>query len=101
MAIFTTERLFMNDKCRATGDRDALDNFAAELTRVAYYVALRHGTAGTWIDLQLDLWQTLGDAIQQWEREPPPDCEVAFACDWAGDQSEAVHPEGRGGLDQA
>ena len=56
----------MNDNHRATRDRDALlDNFAAELTRVAYYVALRHGTAGTWLDLELDLWRALADTVKQ------------------------------------
>ena len=54
----------MNDNHRAT--RDALlDNFAAELTRAAYYVALRHGTAGTWLDLELDLWRALADTVKQ------------------------------------
>jgi hypothetical protein len=80
----TTERPFMNDNPRATDDRDALlDNFAAELTRAAYHVALRHGTAGTWLDLELDLWRALADTVKQWGRESPPFSEAAFTCDWA------------------
>jgi hypothetical protein len=63
----------MKDNARATADRDALlDTFVAELTRVAYHVALRHGTAGMWLDLQLDLWQALADTVQQWERQSSP-----------------------------
>jgi hypothetical protein len=26
---------------------------------------LRHGAAGMWLDLQLDLWQALADAVEQ------------------------------------
>jgi hypothetical protein len=62
----------MNDNARATADWDALlDNFAAELTRAAYHVALRHGVTGTWLDLQLDLWRALADTVKQWGRESP------------------------------
>jgi hypothetical protein len=91
-----------------------LDNFAAELTRAAYGVALRHGTAGTWLDLELDLWRALADTVKQWGRESPPGSEAAFACDWAGPcfccpdrciymfwaggRSEAAHGDGRDGL---
>ena len=63
----------MNDNACATADRDALfDAFAAELTRTAYHVALRHGAADTWLDLQLDLWQALADTVKQWGRKSPP-----------------------------
>ena len=63
----------MNDNARATADRDALyDNFAVELTRAAYDVALRHAAAGTWLDLQLDLWRALTDTVNQWGRQSPP-----------------------------
>ena len=62
----------MNDSARATADRDALlDTFVAELTRAAYHVALRHGAAGTWLDLQLDLWQALADTVKQWGLKYP------------------------------
>jgi hypothetical protein len=67
-----------------------LENFAAELTRAAYRVALRHGTAGMWVDLELDLWRALADTVKKWERELPPSSDGVFVCDWAEDQSEAV-----------
>ena len=63
----------MNDSARATADRDALLNaFAAELTRAAYHVALRHGPADAWLDLQLDLWQAITDMVKQWGRKSSP-----------------------------
>jgi hypothetical protein len=40
---------------------------AAELTDVAYAFALRHGVTGWWIDLQLDLWRMLAEAVEQAE----------------------------------
>jgi hypothetical protein len=43
-----------------------LDNFVAELTSAAYFVAIRHGTADTWLDLELDLWRALADTVKQW-----------------------------------
>jgi hypothetical protein len=47
----------MNGNHRTPADPDALlEHFAAALTSVAYGVALRHGTAGTWLDLELDLY---------------------------------------------
>jgi hypothetical protein len=65
---------FMNDNARATTDRDALlDNLAAELTRAAYHVALRLGAAGTWLDLELELWQALASTVEQWGRKSSPD----------------------------
>ena len=63
----------MNANARATGDRDALlDTFAAELTRAAYHVALRHAAAGRWLDLELDLWRALADTVRQWGTEILP-----------------------------
>jgi hypothetical protein len=77
---------------------DLLEAFAAELTVAAYRVALRHGTSGTWVDLELELWRALADTVKTWAREWPPRSETAFACDWAGSQSEAVHGGVRDGL---
>jgi hypothetical protein len=63
----------MPDNARTPADRDALlEKFAAELTCAAYHVALRHGAAGMWLDLQLDLWQALADTVKQWGRKSPP-----------------------------
>ena len=39
--------------------RGATELFAALLTQVAYDVALRHGVAGSFADLELDLWKKL------------------------------------------
>ena len=55
----------MIDFPRAVSDRDLqLDNLAAELSAAAYEVALRHGMAGTWLDLELDLWRAMADTLQ-------------------------------------
>jgi hypothetical protein len=63
----------MNANVRATADRSALlDHFTAEVTRTAYHVALRHGAAAKWLDLQLDLWRALADAVEQWGGQSPP-----------------------------
>jgi hypothetical protein len=60
----------MNGDVGPHGNRDALlETFVAELTVAAYRVALRHGAAGTWLDLQLDLWQALADKVKQWGRK--------------------------------
>jgi hypothetical protein len=62
----------MNDNAGATADQDALrDAFVAELTYAAYQVALQHGGAGTWFDLQLDLWKALADTVKLWGRSSP------------------------------
>ncbi len=42
-----------------------LATFAADLTDAAYSVALRHGIAGSWIDLQLDVWRVLARTIAE------------------------------------
>jgi hypothetical protein len=40
--------------------------FAAELTNAAYRVALQHGIAGSWVDLELDLWKVMAERVQDW-----------------------------------
>ena len=60
----------MNGINRVRADSDPrLDKFAAELTEAAYRVALRHGVSGSWLDLELDLWHALTDAVRNKERE--------------------------------
>ncbi len=49
--------------------RPSLDTLVAQLTEAAYPVALRHGERGSWVDLELDLWNALGQAMQKWEWE--------------------------------
>jgi hypothetical protein len=58
---------------RATAASRAVlcEAFVAELTSAAYHVALRHG-ASTWLDLQLRLWRTLADTVEEWERKSSP-----------------------------
>jgi hypothetical protein len=51
--------------------RPNLDSLVAQLTEAAYPVALRHGESGSWVDLELDLWRALGQAVRQWENENP------------------------------
>jgi hypothetical protein len=78
----TTERLFMSDNNGAACDLDtALENFAAELTCAVYPIALRHGMAGSWINVELSLWRALAETVKKWAPErpsigPPDDFEV-------------------------
>jgi hypothetical protein len=74
----------MSDNPRITFNRDSLfENLAAELTSAAYAVALRHGAAGKWVDLELDLWKALADTVEKWGRGSASFSEAAFVCDWA------------------
>ena len=41
------------------------ENLASDLTDVAYRVALRHGVGDQWLELQLDLWGALTEAIDR------------------------------------
>lgn len=50
-----------------TSDRvltPAAEAFAADLARAAYEVALRHGIAGPFADLELALWRELRDVVR-------------------------------------
>ena len=50
----------MNQNTHDIADRDVRhDTLVAQLTGAAYEVALRHGVAGTWLELELDLWHAL------------------------------------------
>jgi hypothetical protein len=50
----------------AAGAQDSfLEDLAADLTVVAYRVALRHGVGDQWLALQLDLWGALTEAIEE------------------------------------
>ncbi len=63
----------MNSSFRTEDARDApLENFTAQLTRAAYGVALQHAAAGTWLDLELDLWKALAATVAKWARQPSP-----------------------------
>ena len=57
----------MNANERAAREWDrTLERLAAEVTTTAYGIALRHGTDGSWLDLQLVLWKALGRTVRDW-----------------------------------
>ena len=63
----------MSNNQDTANNRDMLlENFAAELTSAAYFVALRHGMAGSWINVELGLWKALAETVKKWARERPP-----------------------------
>ena len=39
----------------------------AELASAAYRIALQHGARAVWVDLELDLWRALMEAVNRWE----------------------------------
>ena len=47
------------------------EEVVAELAAAAYRVALRHGTQGSFIDLELDLWRALRSAVADAATERP------------------------------
>jgi hypothetical protein len=52
----------------SAAEPDAMaESLAAELTGAVYRIALRHGTSAAWVDLELDLWRALTEAIKKWE----------------------------------
>jgi hypothetical protein len=60
----------MNGNHEAGDWQTSLGNFAAELTEAAYPVALKHGLAGSWIDLELDLRKVLAATLERRGRQP-------------------------------
>lgn len=48
----------------------AAESYAADLARAAYEVALRHGIAGSFADLELALWREMREVV----RERPAAC---------------------------
>ena len=57
----------MKGNCNTASDLEIrLEEFAAQLTKAAYAVALRHGARDKWLDLQLELWKTLHETVQKW-----------------------------------
>jgi hypothetical protein len=53
-----------------TPDLDGLlDTLAAELTDAVYPVALQHGQAGSWVDLELDLWHAVAHTVKHRARK--------------------------------
>jgi carbon storage regulator len=56
---------------------DSLDELAAELSDAAYQIALRHGLADSWIDLELGLWRVLATKIRNRSRRIAPRLQLA------------------------
>ncbi|HLW67567.1 MAG TPA: hypothetical protein VKS79_19785 [Gemmataceae bacterium] len=51
-------------------DRDPLvEDLAAELTTAIYPVMLQHGLGPRWLELQLDIWNSLIGRINQMEHD--------------------------------
>jgi hypothetical protein len=63
----------MSDNHRAVRDRDVrLGTFAAELTSAAYHLVLRQGFEGSWLQVELALWEALTETVETWARRRPP-----------------------------
>jgi hypothetical protein len=43
--------------------------YAADLARIAYEVALRHGITGPFTDLELSLWREIREVVREHENE--------------------------------
>lgn len=43
------------------------EEFVANLTAAVYAIALRHAAGAPWLDLELDLWRVVAQAVQKWE----------------------------------
>jgi hypothetical protein len=85
----------MNDILDTAQDRDTrLDNFAAELTHAVHLLVLQRGRKDSWLDLELDLWRVVTEAVKKWGRGSRPGSE-AFVCDWVGGHWETPHGDGR------
>jgi len=68
-----------------------------ELTAAAYSVALRHGAGGEWLDLELELWETLGETVRKWGQGLPrgggqPDTAHGDVCGGSGTEVMMVRP---------
>jgi hypothetical protein len=56
----------MSDSHTLESSRDIqLENFAANLADAAYRVALQHGVGDRWLELEVDLWGAMTEAIEQ------------------------------------
>jgi predicted lysophospholipase L1 biosynthesis ABC-type transport system permease subunit len=60
---YMMKRRFMNAQATTGEDVPFLETLAAELTDAAYPIDLRHGIAGSWVDLELDLWRVLNTTV--------------------------------------
>ena len=51
----------------AKDDTRLVETFAAELTVAVYSVALRHGPAEKWLELELGLWKAIAHSLDRWQ----------------------------------
>jgi hypothetical protein len=64
----------MHDHRAAVTDADqSLAGLAAELTAAAYPIALRHSVGKKWLDLELELWRALTEAVKKLVGDSPAD----------------------------
>jgi len=67
------ESTFMHVKEANVGRLNTtLEDCAAQLTQIAYRVALRHGVEDSWLDLEIELWRALADGLEKWQQRFPP-----------------------------
>ena len=52
-------------------------DLAAQLARAAYSVALKHGVEGSWIDLEVEMWDALSRILENHESHGAPACSCA------------------------
>jgi hypothetical protein len=67
-------RTTMYDNHAALAEADqSVEAIAAELTVAAYRVSLSHAARDSWIELEIELWRALTDALKKVRRlQPPP-----------------------------
>jgi carbon storage regulator len=53
-------------------DQESWDALAADLSDAAYQIALRHGPADSWMELEMDVSRALATTIKQWKRKRLP-----------------------------
>ena len=69
-SVLTGEIIMKVERFAVAEPEDSVENLAAELTAAAYRVALQRGVGDRWLDLQLDLWGALTQAIEKHSRSP-------------------------------
>jgi hypothetical protein len=81
----------MNDTERAAREWEhALECLVAEVAAAAYDVALRHGAEGSWLDLELRLWEALARTVREWGHLPPGPCAEEFPSGVGGNDRSQV-----------
>lgn len=80
---FSKEWASMNGADRTARHPDVLlEELAAELAAAAHSIALRRGVGGRWLDLELDLWRSLGETVMRRGREWPRSYGPGGSAEW-------------------